>query len=110
MDNKKEDDKALLAGFGQISQSKFIPQNPQKKSALAESMKKDLLANLEGGDKTPRVNDDIPATEKTSTRQKDVFYHSFKNIRDRYQFKEQRINNIQMRNEKILKDLNKKKK
>ncbi len=40
-----------------------------------------------------------------STQKKNIFYFSFKNIRDRYQYKEQRANKIQMRNEKILKDL-----
>jgi hypothetical protein len=50
------------------------------------------------------------SSKKVSTQQKDVFYHSFKNIRDRYQFKEQRTNNIQMQTERIRKQLNNKKK
>jgi hypothetical protein len=40
-----------------------------------------------------------------STQKKNIFYFSFKNIRERYQFKEQRANRIQIRNEKIIKDL-----
>lgn len=40
-----------------------------------------------------------------STQKKNIFYYSFKNIRDRYQYKEQRINKIQMRNEKISKQM-----
>jgi hypothetical protein len=47
--------------------------------------------------------------KESSTQQKDVFYHAFKNIRDRYQYKEIRDNNIQKRKDNILRDLNRKK-
>ena len=40
-----------------------------------------------------------------STQNKNIFYHSFKNIRDRYQMKEQRINKIQLRNESLIKEI-----
>lgn len=42
--------------------------------------------------------------EKDSEK-KNIFYNSFKNIRDRYSYREQRINKIQMRNERIEKQL-----
>lgn len=53
---------------------------------------------------------DTPSKQKlenkeNSTQKKSIFYYSFKNIRDRYQYKEQRINKIQIRNEKILKEI-----
>lgn len=42
--------------------------------------------------------------EYTSSQKKNIFYTSFKNIRERYQYKEQRSNKIQMRSEKIIKE------
>ncbi len=46
----------------------------------------------------------ILAAEQSSQK-KNISYFSFKNIRDRYQFKDQRTNKIQMRNEQISKNL-----
>ena len=78
----------------------------------ANAVKLDLLANLKGentdNNNNITVEDTVVKNQNNSTQQKDVFYHSFKNIRERYQYKEQRINNIQMRNEQILRDLEKK--
>ena len=78
----------------------------------ANAVKLDLLANLKGentdNNNNITVEDIVVKNQNNSTQQKDVFYHSFKNIRERYQYKEQRINNIQMRNEQILRDLEKK--
>ena len=77
----------------------------------ANAVKLDLLANLKGENTDNNVvtpEETVVKNQNNSTQQKDVFYHSFKNIRERYQYKEQRINNIQMRNEQILRDLEKK--
>ena len=43
--------------------------------------------------------------ELKSTQKQNIFYYSFRNIRERYQYKEQRLNRIQARDEKILKEL-----
>jgi len=40
-----------------------------------------------------------------SSQKKDIFYHAFHNIRERYQFKEQRMHKIQSRYENIVKEL-----
>jgi hypothetical protein len=68
--------------------------------------------NLLGGvtdNNTTTLSSITKKKEKNSTQQKDVFYYAFKNIRDRYQFKETRDNNIQKRKDNILRDLNRKK-
>jgi len=43
--------------------------------------------------------------EYKSTQKQNIFYYSYRNIRERYQYKEQRINRIQARDERILKEL-----
>lgn len=40
-----------------------------------------------------------------SSQKKDIFYQSFHNIKERYQYKEQRMQNIQSRFEKISNEL-----
>ncbi len=40
-----------------------------------------------------------------SSQKKNILYYSFKNIRERYQFREQRANKIQLKNEKIIKEI-----
>ncbi len=46
------------------------------------------------------IENDIKSSQKQN-----IFYYSFRNIRERYQYKEQRLNRIQARDEKILKEL-----
>jgi hypothetical protein len=79
----------------------------------ANAVKLELLANLKGentdNNNNVTVEEIVDKNKNNSTQQKNVFYNSFKNIRERYQYKKQRINNIQMRNEQILRDLKKKK-
>jgi hypothetical protein len=43
--------------------------------------------------------------KELSTQKKNINYYCFKNIRERYQFKEQRMTKIQLRNEQIAKSL-----
>jgi hypothetical protein len=45
------------------------------------------------------------AAKQQSTQKKSINYYCFKNIRERYQYKEQRMTKIQMRNEQIIKSL-----
>ena len=40
-----------------------------------------------------------------STQRKDIFYNSFKNIKERHQYKEERINKLQHQKKKIVKEL-----
>lgn len=58
---------------------------------------------------TPLNLDDLQvsnnlADEVVSSQKKNIFYMAFKNIKERYQFKEQRSNKIKMRSEEIIKD------
>ena len=43
--------------------------------------------------------------EIKSSQKQNIFYNSFRNLRERNQYKEQRLNRIQARDEKILKEL-----
>lgn len=40
-----------------------------------------------------------------STQRKDIFFNSFKNIKERHQYKEERINKLQQQKKKIVKEL-----
>ena len=40
-----------------------------------------------------------------SSQKKDIFYHAFHNIRERYQYKEQRMQKLQSRYDNIVKEL-----
>ena len=69
-----------------------------------------LKLNLMGINTNTNNLESIEKVKKeSSTQQKDVFYHAFKNIRDRYQYKEIRDNNIQKRKDNIMRELNRKK-
>lgn len=48
-----------------------------------------------------RLND----AKYLSSQKKDIFYNAFRNIRERYQYKDQRIQNIRSRFEKISNEL-----
>jgi hypothetical protein len=52
----------------------------------------------------PQNNRHIEARNQSSQK-KDIFYHAFHNIRERYQYKEQRIHKLQSRYENIVKEL-----
>ena len=96
--------------FPTFERNNSIADNNDKLNNSKNSVKNDLLANLSQPNETLSKSNEDAVTKKVSTQQKDIFYNSFKSIRQRYQYKEQRANNIMMRNEKILKELNKKKK
>lgn len=80
---------------------------------MLRTVKMELLANLSQPNDTQKshIEDHNTKVHYISTQKKDIFYNSFKSIRDRYQYKDQRVNNIQIKNEKIAKELasNKKK-
>ena len=87
--------------------------NSNDSKELPDSNTLKLKMNLLGGvtdNNTTSLSSITKKKEKNSTQQKDVFYYAFKNIRDRYQFKETRDNNIQKRKDNIQNELNRKKK
>ena len=96
--------------FPTFEKNSSMADNNDKLNASKNSVKNDLLANLSQPNETLSKSNEDAVTKKVSTQQKDIFYNSFKSIRQRYQYKEQRANNIMMRNERIIKELNKKKK
>lgn len=50
-------------------------------------------------------NVDIEEIKRDECEKKNIFYRSFKNIQERFQYREQRINKIQMFNERVQKQL-----
>jgi hypothetical protein len=110
-DSNSKEQGTPLKGLAVNSPQKMTTEKVTDQDANA--VKLDLLANLQGQNTdnnniVTNEEENIVKEQIHSTQQKDVFYHSFKNIRERYQYKEQRINNIQMRNDQILRDLEKK--
>ena len=69
---------------------------------------KDTIDSPNSGNKNPNSdmeNIKINAKNKDdfiSTQKKNIFYCAFKNIKDRYQYKEQRNNKIKSRGKEIL--------
>ena len=66
-----------------------------------EKNEADDKPNLNSGPQNTRLVE----AKYLSSQKKDIFYHAFHNIRERYQFKEQRMNKIQSRYENIVKEL-----
>ena len=83
--------------------------NEITQSSLKNLMKPETpLSNIKS---TPLNLDDLqnintaPKEEEiVSSQKKNIFYIAFKNIKDRYQYKEQRSNKIKMRSEEIMKE------
>lgn len=48
---------------------------------------------------------DLEEVKRDECEKKNIFYRSFKNIQERFQYREQRINKIQMFNERVQKQL-----
>lgn len=109
---KAVDEKAEDGGEKQESSRKINEQNHINESDV-NTMRINLgRKSMDKGDRTEMTLDHLETAqaqeinfEDYSTQKKNIFYHSFKNIRDRYQYKEQRVNKIQMRNEKICKQI-----
>lgn len=58
-----------------------------------------------GGKNEDKNSIPLDPNEFKSTQKQNIFYYSYRNIRERYQYKEQRMNRIQARDERILKEL-----
>ena len=87
---------------------KYLTSDLTKKNSQEDG--NDLKKNLTGinniqDDKD--IKDKNKKTEKNdnSTQRKDIFYNSFKNIKERHQYKEERINKLQHQKKKIVKEL-----
>ena len=100
------------SGLSQNLMGKSSDLNSNDSKDVPDSNTLKLKMNLLGGvtDNTTTLSSIGKKKEKNSTQQKDVFYFAFKNIRDRYQYKETRDNKIQKRKDNIQSELNRKKK
>ena len=80
------------------------------KNQNSNNDKKDLIAGLTGiqvgGDgKDKKEMKEEKHEVYSCTQRKDIFYTSFKNIKDRHQYKEERGNKLLAQKKKIVKDL-----
>ena len=67
--------------------------------------------SIESPKSDPKINDDMDNIKTNnrnnkvdfiSSQKKNIYYLAFKNIKDRYQYKEQRLNKIKSREKEIL--------
>ena len=90
---------------------KYLTSDLTKKSSQDE--RSNLMKDLSGvkseqeGKDIKDIKDNNKKVEKTSnsTQRKDIFFNSFKNIKERHQYKEERINKLQHQKKKIVKEL-----
>ena len=90
---------------------KYLTSDLTKKSSQDErsNLMKDLsgVKNEQEGKDIKDKKDSNKKVEKSnnSTQRKDIFFNSFKNIKERHQYKEERINKLQHQKKKIVKEL-----
>ena len=98
---------------------KYLSSDLKKRSSTEKgnaNLKKDLIGinNIFEEEKNKFEKKGV-IDKHNSTQRKDIFYNSFKNIKERHHYKEERINILERQKKKILKELkeqngNKKKK
>ena len=87
---------------------KYLTSDLKKKTSQDEdnNLKKDLTGvKMDQDGKDLKSKDKKEEKNINSTQRKDIFYNSFKNIKQRHQYKEDRINKLQHQKKKIIKDL-----
>ena len=91
---------------------KYLTSDLKKRSSgdIKMNLKKDLAStsaktNEEKENKGKKDKKDKKADKHHTTQRKDVFYNSFKNIKERYHYKEERINMLQNQKQKITNEL-----
>ena len=83
--------------------SDLTKKNPQEEG---NDLKKNLTGiNAPGEEKEIKEKNKKAELLGNSTQRKDIFYNSFKNIKERHQYKEERINKLQHQKKKIVKEL-----
>ena len=87
---------------------KYLTSDLKKKTSQDEGS--NLMKDLTGVKAEQDIKDVKPKNKKqekivNSTQRKDIFYNSFKNIKERHQYKEERINKLQHQKKKIAKEL-----
>ena len=98
---------------------KYLSSDLKKRNSSEQgntNLKKDLIGiNIAKEDEKNKKDKKGIIDKYNSTQRKDIFYNSFKNIKERHHHKEERINVIEKQKKKIIKELkeqnqNKKKK
>ena len=89
---------------------KYLTSDLKKKNSQEEG--NNLMKDLTGIKTDQDLKDEKQKNKKeekviNSTQRKDIFYNSFKNIKERHQYKEERINKLQHQKNKIVKELKK---
>ena len=88
---------------------KYLTSDLTKKTSQDEgnNLMKDLSGVTSGQEHEEKNKKDLKKEEKNdnSTQRKDIFYNSFKNIKERHQFREERINKLNHQKKKIIKEL-----
>jgi len=82
------------------------PETPLSNVKSGSMLNLEDLQNMNNNDNI--INNELVSRSKqeeiVSSQKKNIFYLAFKNIKDRYQYREQRINKIKMRSEEIMKE------
>ena len=86
---------------------KYLTSDLTKKTSQEDG--NNLMKDLTGVKNTPDVKETKEKNKKpekyiNSTQRKDIFYNSFKNIKERHQFREERINKLQHQKKQIIKN------
>jgi len=92
-------------GFNTIIETKSSEEKKsmhQEKVVVVEKKEDTMKSNKQ---LVGEENERLTESKYLSSQKKDISYFSFKNIRDRYQFKEQRAIKIQSKFESIHKEL-----
>ena len=88
---------------------KYLTSDLTKKTSQEEgsNLAKDLTGVKTGQEKDGKEIKNIKKEEKivNTTQRKDIFYNSFKNIKERHQFREERVNKLNQQKKKIVKEL-----
>ena len=91
---------------------KYLTSDLKKRASgeiKSTNLKKDLTGlsgkNTEEKENKGKKDKKEKGDKHHTTQRKDVFYNSFKNIKERYHYKEERINLLQNQKQKIINDL-----
>ena len=83
---------------------KYLTSDLTKKTSQEEgsNLAKDLTGVKTGQEKDGKEIKNIKKEEKivNTTQRKDIFYNSFKNIKERHQFREERVNKLNQQKKK----------
>ena len=98
---------------GLMNNIKFLSSDLKRRNSKEKAndiLKKNLIGiNIKEEKEKNKKDVNIKINKHNSTQRKDIFYNSFKNIKERHQLKEERINNLERQKKKIIKELVKEK-